>query len=289
MELIDVSFRESVYTDTLFTYTDVLNIIKYMMDCNMDKFLNYIEFGYIDTKKSLVPLNYYNPLFIKELKKILGEKIKLSAMLHINNFSPNIWENNVISLIDMIRIVVNDSLDSNIKKAVKYFHSMGICVSLNCAYISRRTDSEIVDMLHKSAESGIDIFYLADTNGSMLPEEIERLIMKIKKEKTGLKIGFHAHNHFQLATANFISAVKNKIDFVDASICGYGKGAGNLKTELVPILLSKMKYTSVEPEDVIILQKLVNYFKKYIKQNETDDFQNIFYAYKNLTLQEINI
>lgn len=287
MKLIDVSFRESVYTNTIFQYTEVIDIIKYMIMCNLDNFFSYVEFGYIDKKKTSIPLAHYDPLFIKEVKQILKGKLKLSAMLHTDDFSPTIWDKNVIRLIDMIRIVINGSLDSNIKNVAQYFHDLGIEISLNCAYISRRSDDEIISMLHKSAESGIDIFYLADTNGSMFPEDIERLLLKIKKENTGLKIGFHAHNHFQLATANFISALKNEIDFLDSSICGYGKGAGNLKTELLPMLLSKMNYASLTEKDIENLQKLVTHFKNYIKQNETDDFQNIFFAYKNLTLKEI--
>jgi len=288
MELIDVSFRESVYTDKIFTYAEVLDIVRYMVACNVDHFFSYLEFGYIDTKNSQCPLTYYNPSFIKELKQILGEKIKLSAMLHVKHFSPNVWQSDIIKLINMVRIVIDDQLNSQLKEEVEYFHNLGISVSLNYAYVSRQTDDEIINTLHKAAESGVDIFYIADTNGSMFPENIERLIIKLKKERTGLKIGFHAHNHFQLATANSLTAMKNGIDFLDTTVGGYGKGGGNLKTELIPILISKIKHEPMTEDDIMNLEKLVVYFRKYVNLGETSDFQNIYYAYKNLTLQEIN-
>lgn len=289
MEIIDVSFRESVYTDTIFQYDDAEKIIKDMVDRQFDKNgINYIELGYIDIVDSQIPLFKYNAQFIKNIKNVTNGRIKLSAMVHIESFKPELWDEEVIKLLDMVRIVVNGAYGENMGQAIDYFHRLGVKVSVNCAYISRRTDEEIVNMLKEAGKSNIDIFFIADTNGSMFPEDISRILTKVKKESKNIKIGFHAHNHFQLATANFIEAYRNKVDFIDSSICGYGKGAGNLKTELAVVLLAKLKNKTLSQAEMKNISELATNFKNYLKIDDTNEFENVYFAYKNLKLGEIN-
>ena len=48
-----------------------------------------------------------------------------------------------------------------------------------------------------------------------------------------IKVGFHGHNHLQLAFANTLVAIEKNVDIVDSTIWGMGKGPGNLPTELL--------------------------------------------------------
>ncbi|WP_240160702.1 hypothetical protein [Pseudomonas bharatica] len=41
-------------------------------------------------------------------------------------------------------------------------------------------------------------------------------------------MGFHAHNNLSLALSNAIAAMDAGAEYIDASVCGMGKGAGNL-------------------------------------------------------------
>ena len=56
-----------------------------------------------------------------------------------------------------------------------------------------------------------------------------------------IPIGFHAHNNLELALSNSIEAIDNKIDYLDSTFTGMGRGAGNLKTELLLTFLSLKK------------------------------------------------
>ena len=62
--------------------------------------------------------------------------------------------------------------------------------------------------------------------------------------KTGWNkpIGIHAHDNKNLALINSITAVKNGIDWCDATVRGMGRGAGNTATESLLLELSHNGY-----------------------------------------------
>ena len=130
----------------------------------------------------------------------------------------------------MVRIVVNGEYDENIKDVIQYFHSHSILVSVNCAYISRRSKKDMIEMYEKAIQAGVDVFYIADTNGSTMPYDIGEIMKLLNKKNQEIKLGIHTHNHFEMATANAVIANQYGVTYIDGTICGYGKGAVNLKT-----------------------------------------------------------
>ena len=66
-----------------------------------------------------------------------------------------------------------------------------------------------------------------------------------KKYKGILKtreVGIHAHNNQQLAFANTIEAIINNINFLDGTIFGIGRAAGNCPLELLLGFLKNPKF-----------------------------------------------
>ena len=50
------------------------------------------------------------------------------------------------------------------------------------------------------------------------------------------KLGFHAHNNLGLAVANSLAAIKNGAEIIDATIHGFGAGAGNTPLEIMTVV-----------------------------------------------------
>jgi len=75
-------------------------------------------------------------------------------------------------------------------------------------------------------------------------------------EKSGKKVGIHAHNNMQLAYANTIEAMMYGTSFLDATISGLGRGAGNCPLELLVGFLKNPKY-KIEPLLKFIQEKIV--------------------------------
>ena len=205
-------------------------------------------------------------------------------MTHLNQFNSNVlvWNKDIIKEFDMVRIIIDSDI-SNLFEAIDYFHNLGVKVSINCSYLSRKNIDEITILIKNIIASQADIIYIADTNGSMLPNELDMIYNNIKKIKNDIEIGFHGHDHYNLVVSNTWKMIDNNIDYIDTTIGGFGKGAGNLRLEIVPFLLNRIKEYQINKEDIYILYEILDKFdKKYI-----NDYLNLLYSYKNLKLKEI--
>ena len=120
----------------------------------------------------------------------------------------------------------------------------GYEVSCNIMAISNAREGDLQAALDILGQSPVDVFYIVDSFGSLYPEQIQRLAEMFCEfaEKYGKKVGIHAHNNQQLAFANTIEAVGDGVDWLDATYCGMGRGAGNCAMELLLSFLKNPKY-----------------------------------------------
>lgn len=97
-----------------------------------------------------------------------------------------------------------------------------------------------VKTLQAAAKAGADNITLCDTNGGMLPHEIRRAILRVKRSiKTPL--GIHCHNDSEMAVANSIQAVGEGCTLVQGTMNGIGERCGNANlVSILPVLQLKM-------------------------------------------------
>lgn len=86
---------------------------------------------------------------------------------------------------------------------------------------------------------GAEVIYLVDSAGGMLPEEIREYIEEAKSA-VKVKLGLHAHNNLHLATANALEAIKSGAGFIDTTLYGLGRSAGNVPTEVMLAILENL-------------------------------------------------
>ena len=91
------------------------------------------------------------------------------------------------------------------------------------------------------------MIYLVDSFGAFYPEQVERLTDKYLDvaAKYGKKVGMHAHNNQQLAFANTIESLSRGASYLDATVSGMGRGAGNCYMELLLSFLRNPKYNKI--------------------------------------------
>ena len=288
MEIIDVTLRESVHTQENISYEKSLEYISKIS--NICKEVTYIEIGYLDRDVNGKDLGKYNKEYFENAYKISKNKLKLSAMLHIKEYYPENWDNNVLNNIDMVRILIDEDC-SNLEEIVSFFHKYNIDVSVNCSYVSRKTKRQFSEIIDNIVKANVDIIYIADTNGSMIEKDLEKCIQIIRNKDKKVKIGIHTHNHMQLALANVFN-LKNKINYIDGSINGFGKCAGNVKLETLILLLSKINNNLIDDKQLYKMYKTIRFFYEEIIEDYSNkcilEFSNLIYAYKNLKLKQIN-
>jgi 4-hydroxy 2-oxovalerate aldolase len=127
---------------------------------------------------------------------------------------------------------------------IKDAHEKGYETSANLMAISTVQESELDGALEVLVQSDVDVIYLVDSFGTMYGEEVRALTEKFMRVATaaGKQVGIHTHNNCQLAYANTIEAIVGGVNYLDASIGGLGRGAGNCQMELLLGFLHNPKY-----------------------------------------------
>ncbi|MDR2408632.1 MAG: aldolase catalytic domain-containing protein [Bacteroidales bacterium] len=203
--------------------------------------IDYIEVGYRNNPQSEYLGKYaYCPVYeLAEIRRKSAKKIAI--MLNEKDVTPPdlaVLLDPIKGLVDMARVAVDPKnldraliLGTEIKKR-------GFLVSFNIMYMSKWDEYEgFYDKL-TSLNSIVDILYMVDSFGGVFPETVRETIFRLK-EKTDCSIGFHCHNNLELGLINTLTAIDNGADYVDATVLGMGRGAGNLKTELLLTYLNK--------------------------------------------------
>ena len=73
---------------------------------------------------------------------------------------------------------------------------------------------------------------MVDSFGGVYPDDVKEAF-ELVRSKTDVEIGFHGHNNLEMGLINTLTALDCGVDIVDATVCGMGRGAGNLKTEML--------------------------------------------------------
>lgn len=204
--------------------------------------IDYLELGY----RNLPSAEYmgkfgYSPVSI--LKKIRKKCIKkLDVMLNEKSTRPeHLTEllSPIEGLVDMIRIAIDPKNFDRALVLAREVKNMGFEVGFNVMYMSTWL-SVYKEFLEKlNLLNGVaDLFCMVDSFGGVMPNDV-RLITRVIKTKTSCPVGFHGHNNLQMGLINTLTAIEEGCEFVDATILGMGRGAGNLNMELLLTALNK--------------------------------------------------
>jgi len=286
MKTIDVTLRESVYCLNKINIENALLIIDRLCDLNMD-LLEYIEIGYLKSNNDSYLLNY-SPSYISEAYDISNGRIKLCVMIHPEDFENHrAWDRKILKKLSLVRICVNEKNIKHTQDIINYFHDIGLKVSLNLTHISKYSFEQCQELASCAADMGADYFYIADSNGNLLPDELKGYIRVIKSNANNMKVGFHAHDNLGMAQVNALTSLEEGADILDTSILGYGKGGGNLRTEFFPLLLIKRNLLSYRSLDFNKLLDLGMFLHKHVShcQNIEEQFRYAIYGAYDLNYE----
>lgn len=100
---------------------------------------------------------------------------------------------------------------------------------------------EFAEQVKRSESYGADVVYIVDSSGGMFPEQIRDYFHAIRAV-SDIRLGYHGHDNLGLAVSNALYAADLGIEFVDSSLQGLGRSAGNAATELLVAALIKRGY-----------------------------------------------
>lgn len=213
--------------------------------------VDYMEMGYKANQQLFSRSKYGNWKFCteEELRSVIGDpkapgtKIAVMADAERTDYKNDIFPREK-SVIDLIRVATYIHQIPTALDMVKDAHDKGYETSINLMALSTVPEAELESALEAIARSEVNVVYVVDSFGTLYSEQIRNFIELFQKYTipAGKEIGIHTHNNLQLAFANSIEAIVMGANFVDASIAGLGRGAGNCPMELMLSFLHNPKF-----------------------------------------------
>lgn len=247
IKILDATIRDGGLCNN-FEFSDEFVSALYKM--NVRSGVDYMEFGYKASKNMFNESDYGKWKFCNEedIRAIVGDNpsdMKIAVMADVGRCD---YKTDFIpkkdSVIDMVRVACYIHQIPAAIDMIEHFHALGYETSCNIMAISQVSLDQLSQALEMLSATNVDVIYLVDSFGSLYPEsatEFAKFYLKAV-EGTNKKIGFHAHNNQNLAFANTIETLSYGVSYLDATVQGMGRGAGNCAMELLITFLKNPKY-----------------------------------------------
>ena len=261
LTLLDCTLRDGGYYNNWdFSKKIIEDYLKAMSAAKIE----FIELGFRFYKKDIYlgPCAYTTPFFLESLN--IPKNLKIGIMINASDIVSNklsradidhhFFQFSTKNKISFVRFACHLK---EIPKIITYCNKlkkMGLIVGINLMQISEINDSDLEKVSKLISNSEIDIFYFADSLGNLEPKDIKHISTIIKKNWKK-QIGFHAHDNMGRALMNCVTAVNSGISWIDSTVTGMGRGAGNVQTELALLEFSKF---SKKNRNISLLLKLID-------------------------------
>jgi isopropylmalate/homocitrate/citramalate synthase len=133
-----------------------------------------------------------------------------------------------------------------------------IATSFGCPFEGAVSPERVMRLATKFVEAGAAEVDFADTVGMAVPPQIERMVLRARREFPDVRVGIHVHNTRNIGLANAYAAVQAGADVLDASTGGAGgcpfapKATGNIPMEDLVFMLE-----GIGIETGVSLEKLI--------------------------------
>lgn len=242
IQLLDCTLRDGGYVnDWKFDHKNLVSVFERLVDANVD----IIEVGFLDDRR---PFDIDRSIFpdTASADKIYGNLDKKNSIVlgmidygtcDIKNLAPASE-----TFIDGIRVIFKKHIMHEAMEYCRQVKALGYKVFSQLVSITSYNDEELMELIELVNDVKPYAVSMVDTYGLLNPTDLMHYY-KILDENVDMdvKIGFHAHNNFQLGYANALTFVDydGKHDIaVDGTLFGMGKSAGNDPIELVAMHLN---------------------------------------------------
>lgn len=272
INVMDTTLRDGSYTvDFNFSIGDTKTICSELESAG----IKYIEIGHgIGIGAALIghkPAIHTDAEYIQAAKSIV--KNSKIGMFSITKMTPLDSIKEIAKQgLDFIRIGSDIANVSYIPKYVETAKNAGLITMCNIMKSYVLPPDEFANIVADIEKSGVDIVYLVDSAGGMFPQDIINYYKAIRS-KSQIKLGFHGHDNLGCAVANAITAAQIGYDFIDTSLQGLGRSAGNPSTEI--FVAAMQKQGKLRDINLIKLLDIGQLYIKDLSNNKKNDIDII--------------
>ncbi|WP_416973968.1 hypothetical protein [Streptomyces sp. 4F14] len=230
--LLDVTLRDGGYVNShSWTVGQAQGVVRACEAAGVP----FTEVGYLRPSRhgdDTAPSASCSPRYLEALQSEAETGTGLVVMAHAKDTSPSDLAGLARFGVRLVRMPVAPYSVQELAPYAAAAQDAGMRFSVNLIRISELSEQDILSAALEAEKISADVFYLADSNGSMFPDGVSGITRHVR-DTVSIKLGFHAHDGLSLGFANALAAMDNGFEYIDASLCGMGKGGGNLALELI--------------------------------------------------------
>lgn len=267
ISLLDCTLRDGGYVnDWKFGYANIVSIFERLVDSEVDM----IEVGFLDERR---PFDFDRSIFpdTKSADKLYGMLDKKKTLIvgmidfgtcSIENLSPC-----ADTCLDGIRVIFKKGKMYPAMEFCRKVKALGYKVFAQLVSVTSYTDEELLELVELVNDVKPYCISMVDTYGLMDGDLLLHLYQILNDHVAPeIKIGFHAHNNFQLAYSNVLAFLKYEGEHdvvVDGTLYGMGKSAGNDPIELVAMTLNEKYGGSYNIDSMLeaISESVMDFYK----------------------------
>ncbi len=137
------------------------------------------------------------------------------------------------SVVELVRVAAHFTEIEQCQPVVAHLKQLGYTVGLNLMQAAGKPAEKISELSALvNSWQAVDILYFADSFGSMDFAEVSRVTKAMQAGWPG-ELGIHTHNNKSMAVQNTLHAIEQGINYLDATVLGMGRGAGNAELEIL--------------------------------------------------------
>ena len=264
IKILDCTLRDGGYYNRWdFSENLVSEYLNSMRSCSID----YVELGFRSLNRSGFkgPCAYTSDDYINDVVKfskpniaimINGSEILEDEKYSLKNVKNLFPVNTKSSKLKLVRIACHLDEILKILPICNFLKKNNYKIAFNLMQISEISLSKIKNVLNILNDNELDIFYIADSLGSLDENQLIKIIETVKSNWKK-EIGLHAHDNMEKALSNAVTAVENGVTWIDSTVNGMGRGPGNVKTETALLALDQYRSKKFE------LKKIINLIEKF--------------------------
>ncbi len=255
IKVVDCTIRDGGLTNDSKFDTDMVRAV-YEAVCASGT--DVVELGYRNSKEMFSPEQYGPWRFCDEhmLRQVTDGIDKNETAISVMQDAHKADADDILSadesVVDMIRVA---TYVKDVDKAIYLANSAtekGYRCTVNIMAISHEGSPFLDEALKQiEAETKAEAVYIVDSFGALYSEEVHFLVEKYQMYLKTKEVGVHMHNQQQLGFANTIEGIIKGANYVDGTLFGLGRAAGNCPLELLIGFLKNPKYNIVPLLDVI--------------------------------------
>lgn len=241
--LLDCTLRDGGYlNDWEFGHDNILEIFERLVSAKLD----VIEIGFLDDRREFDINRTIMPgtdCVEKIFKSVSKGNSMVVGMIDYGTCSINNIQPCEESYLDGIRVIFKKHVMHEAIAYCRQIKELGYKVFTQAVSITSYTYDEYLELislindLEPYAASMVDTYGLLHNNKLLNIYDIFNTNLK-----PSIKLGYHAHNNFQLGYSNcieFLNLTSDRDILVDGTLYGMGKSAGNAPLELLSMYMNE--------------------------------------------------